>query len=180
MFDGGMFLSKSFMAENDTSKKYQFAICWGKLIRDTEVAIYNKKKTSFTIKWHNNSFQNVTAWGDSDVASSMEQLQKGDMVFVAGTMIVGKYTVRKGEHAGEERESRDINPNIVIPLGLIMYLMQSLNANMALTGNAQKILDSIGVEFDKTDEMESAADDFEGGDDDFMSVPDDEVEGLFM
>ena len=90
MFDGGMFLSKAFTAETDTTKKYQFAVCWGKLIKDTEVAMYNKKKTTFTLKWHNNSFQNVTAWGDTDVAASMEQLQKGDVALVFGTLVTSK------------------------------------------------------------------------------------------
>lgn len=180
MFDGGMFLSKAFTAEEDDSKRYQFAVCWGKLIKDTETAMYNKKKTSFCIKWHNKSFQNVTCWGDSTVADIASGLEKGDMVAVFGTMVISKYVLRKGEHAGEERESRDIIPNIIVPLALVSDLMGSMHHIDLLSQNVEKILANVGVDYSDTDEMESSADEFEGGDDDFMQIPDDEVDSLFM
>lgn len=180
MFDGGMFLSKAFTAEEDDSKRYQFAVCWGKLIKDTEVAMYNKKKTSFCIKWHNKSFQNVTCWGDSTVADIASGLEKGDMVAVFGTMVISKYVLRKGEHAGEERESRDIIPQVIIPLALVHSLMNAMPHIDLLNKYTEKLLNNAGIDYKETDAMESSADDFEGGDNDFMQVPDDEIDSLFM
>lgn len=180
MFDGGMFLSKAFTTQEDDGKRYQFAVCWGKLIKDTEIAMYNKKKTFFCIKWHNNSFQNVTCWGDSAVADIASSLEKGDMVAVFGTMIISKYIVRKGEHAGEEKESRDIVPNLIIPLALVSNLVGEMNHINLLSTHIEKIMAGAGVEYSDTDEMESSGDYFEANDDEFMKVPDDDIDSLFM
>lgn len=172
MYDGIMFLGRPFEGDSDNgNRKYQFCLLAGSLIADPKIEMFNSKKTSFTVKWHSKSYCNVEIWGDSDVAAIAATLEKGDMVFVAGTYVTQKYTVRKGEHKGEEREWTSVNTQVLIPMPYLVQLMK-----MCGSKNLNKMLEeeeeSMGADI-----MESANDFVPQGnpDDDFMQLGEDDI-----
>lgn len=156
MFDGGIFKGVKFKADNDTDETlYQFAILWGKLVADPKVEMFKKKKTSFTVKFHNKNYCNVVMWDESEAATVAGSLEKGDMVLCLGTISTREYVIQKGEHRGERKQWTDLNAQVVIPMSLIQYLLP-LYGSDAIRAILNKETDAI-----PEDVMESAGD-FEG------------------
>jgi hypothetical protein len=157
MFDGGFFRGKSFTSEDpskDNNAEYFFAIAWGKLIADPKVQMFNKRKTSFTIKYHTKSYLNIVIWGESEAAIISSALEKGDMVFCCGTVRKENYTVQKGENKGQIKSWIDFNCQIVIPMASLQFLVAA-HASDALN----KIIDD--GEKEKGEDMFESAGDYE-------------------
>ena len=155
MFDGGFFRGKSFMSEDpnkDNNAEYFFAIAWGKLIADPKVQLFNKRKTSFTIKYHTKSYINVVIWGDTEAAIISSALEKGDMVFCCGTVRKENYTVQKGEYKGQVKTWIDFNCQIVIPMTTVLFSVAAQSSDAI-----NKIIDE-GEALKGSDVFESAVD----------------------
>lgn len=170
MYDGVMFLSKPFRSESDDSedgKKYQFCLAVGRLVADPRIDQYNKRKTSFTIKYHTKQYCNIEIWGEGDCATIAATLEKDDVVLAIGTLTTKKYVVRKGELAGQEKEWTDLNPQILIPMPYITKLME-----MCASLSLQKLIQK-GESLLDEDPMESSGDFV---DDEYMSL--DEEDGI--
>ena len=169
MYDGIMFLNKPFKSESDDekdNKRYQFCLVVGRLIADPRIDQYNKRKTSFTLKYHTKQFCNVEIWGEGDCATIAATLEKNDVILAAGTLTTKNYIVRKGEMAGQEKEWTDLNPQIIIPMPYIMELMK-ICASMSLKKLIEKGESAI-----EADPMESAEDYVQDG---FMELDESEV-----
>jgi len=124
MFDGGFFRGKSFTSDDQqrgNNAEYFFAIAWGSLIADPKVQMFNKRKTSFTIKYHTKSYLNVVIWGDTESAIVSSSLEKGDMVVCFGTVRREDYTVQKGENKGQVKTWVDFNCQVVIPMTTVLF-----------------------------------------------------------
>lgn len=153
--------SPAFLAEDGkTDRTYRFAICAGSLISDAKVEMFNKKKTSFVIKYHGRNYMTCVLWGDSQSANIAASLEKGDMVLAIGTVTTSKYTVRKGEHKGQEKEWHDLNCQILIPMSVIEFALQlySLQGVQKLLANAEASIEADVFESanDFDDEIEEA------------------------
>ena len=151
MFDGGFFRGHSFTSE-DGQRECFFAIAWGKLIADPKIQQFNKRKTSFTIKYHTKSYINVVLWGESEAAIISSALEKGDMVLCCGTVSKTKYTVQKGADKGQEKTWMDFNCQIVIPMQSIQFLVAAHSSDAL-----NKILDDE-YRNSESDVFESAGD----------------------
>lgn len=165
MYDGGLFRGHKFRAENDSDTAiYSFAVVWGQLIADPEVKMYNKKKTTFTVKYHNKNYLNIVMWGDSPAANIASTLEKGDMIVCFGTITEKEYLVQKGEHRGEKKIWTDLNAQIVIPMSALEFTL-SMFGNDGIAKLMQESEAAI-----KSDVMESSGDydDYED-----VSIPDD-------
>ena len=155
MYDGGFFRGHSFKSESETDDaEYFFTIAWGRLIADPKIQMFKKRKTSFTIKYHSKSFLNVVMWGDTEAAIVSSALEKGDTVFCCGTVAKTKYTLRKGEHKGEERTWYEMNCQIVVPMPSIQFLIAAHSSD-ALNAIIDK------GEIDKGPDKFESADDYE-------------------
>ena len=154
MFNGGFFRGKSFKdnLESHSDMEYFFAIVWGELIVDPKVQVFNKRKTSFTLKFHTNSFINVVIWGETEAAIVASVLEKGDMVLCCGTVSQKKYIVQKGPDKGKEKVWTDLNPQILIPMTSIGFLIA------AHTSEALNKLIDEGEIAKGSDALESAGD----------------------
>lgn len=152
MYEGIFMKGREFYAENDDGKKYCFCILAGHLVEDPKVEFFNNKKVSFTVKFYSKAYRNVVLWGESQASTIAETLEKGDVVFVCGTMTTSSYVIRRGEHKGETREWQDINAQIVIPMTAIEFILQ-----MFASKEIQNILKKESV-MKKSDVIESADD----------------------
>lgn len=150
MYNGGFFRGKSFADGHDN--ECFFAIVWGTLIADPKVQMFNQRKTSFTVKYHEKAFINVVLWGESEAATVASVLEKGDMVICCGTVTKKKYTVRKGAESGMEKVWTDLNPQIIIPMPSIEFLIAAHTSDAL-----NKIIDS-GESSKASDAFESADD----------------------
>lgn len=154
MYNGGFFRGRSFSDNNEshTDTEYFFAIVWGELIVDPKVQVFNKRKTSFTIKYHTDSFINVVIWGETEAATVASVLEKGDMVLCLGTVTKKKYIPQKGPDKGMEKVWTDLNPQIIIPMPSIEFLIAAHTSDAL-----NKIIDS-GEAAKGSDAFESAGD----------------------
>ena len=128
----------------DDGSEHATCVCWGELIEDAKVACVNKKKTTFTIKWHRKTYANVILWGDTPASAVAESLEHHDMVLVLGEWQKRKYVNKHGE----EKEYSDIKADMVIPQSCMEFVLQ-----LASSQSLDKLLGS-----DESDEMESAGD----------------------
>ena len=162
MFDGGFFRGKSFTSEdNGKNAEYFFAIAWGRLIADPKVQMFNKRKTSFTIKYHTKSYLNVVLWGDTEAAIVSSSLEKGDMVVCFGTVRREDYTVQKGEDKGMVKTWVDFNCQVVIPMATVLFSVAAQSSDAI-----NKIIDD-GEAAKGSDVFESAVDFEEQEEEDF-------------
>lgn len=138
----------------DDGKEYSYMIAWGSLVKDTDVQMYNKKKTSFTIKTHRGVFQNCVIWGESVAANIAAALEKGDEVLVLGVWGESEFTNKKGE----TKKYNDLRVDIILPMSLLQFLTQLYGSK----GVAEAIQNA-----------QPEADALESAEDEFMQVPDD-------
>jgi len=154
MYDGVLFRSPKFKAEQENAKEYQFAVVAGHLVKDPEIKQKTKLQTSFTIKYYTKSFLNVTIWGNSEVARVAATLEQGDYVLCIGTITYSPYTVRSGADKGKEKIWSDLNPQILIPMSYMYQLVDIFASRKIKALLASEESDSMESIEDHADEYE--------------------------
>lgn len=157
MYDGIIFQSPEFRTEiPDDTKKYRFCIVVGKLTNDPKIESFNTTKVSFNLKYYTKSYLNVVLWGDTEASYAARTLEKDDVVLCAGTITYTKYTVRSGEHKGEQKEWHDLNCQFIMAQSWVNCIIQMFSAN-----GIQKLLEA-----EESDAMESLEDHYDEYDED--------------
>lgn len=182
MYEGGLFLGRQFNSENEDDKKtYQFAICWGTLIADPKVEMFSSQKTSFCLKYYGKNYQNVVLWGETQASHIANSLEKGDNVLVLGTMTRNVTVIKRGEHKGEEREYRDINAQIIVPMTCIEFIIQLFGSSTIqnIIANDEANIEADVIEsaddFVEVESLDVFAGSYDGGFDD-LEIPDDVIQ----
>lgn len=112
-------------------------IAWGHIVKQPKDIMHHDLRTiQFVIKTGRGAGRNekhlvCKAYGESIAAVVMRAMEKGDIVFVAGTWREFQYVSKKGPTMQYEAQV-----NFIIPFGLIAFLL-----DLYATDGVQKLID---------------------------------------
>lgn len=112
-------------------------IAWGHIVKQPkDIMNHDLRTIQFVIKTGRGAGRNekhlvCKAYGESIAAVVMRAMEKGDIVFVAGTWREFQYVSKKGPTMQYEAQV-----NFIIPFGLIAFLL-----DLYATDGVQKLID---------------------------------------
>ena len=123
--------------DESNSARRCFVIAWGNIVKQPKDQMHHDLRViEFVIKTgrgagRNEKYLVCKAYGETIAAVVMRAMEKGDIVFVAGTWREYKYQSKKGEKMRYEAQI-----NFIIPFCLIAFLLE-----LYATDGVQKLVD---------------------------------------
>ena len=124
--------------ENNNARRC-FVIAWGNIVKNPKDQMHNDLRViEFVVKTGRGSGRNekhlvCKAYGETIAAVVMRAMEKGDIVFVAGTWREYQYKNKKGN----TMLRYEAQINFIIPFGLIAFLL-----DLYATDGVQKLVDN--------------------------------------
>ena len=113
-----------YQSDEETEARRCFVIAWGNIVTETRERYKNTRMVSFAIKTGRGAGRNekhlrCVAYGERITSVVMRAMEKGDVVFCAGTWVENlKSKTKKGI-----KTTYEMRVNFIIPLGLVGFLL---------------------------------------------------------
>lgn len=127
-----------YHSDEDARARRCFVVAWGHIVKQPKDQMHNDLRSiEFVIKTGRGSGRNekhlvCKAYGETISAVVMRAMEKGDIVFVAGTWREYQYRNKKGDAMRYEAQV-----NFIVPLGLVEFLLELYSTN-----GVQQIVDN--------------------------------------
>ena len=143
---GGFFCGKLLPLRKgeDPRRTHQYAIVWGRVLKDAEDTLIRKRTVSFYVKYDEEydpkygqldergrkikakrgKFMRCTVTGKEVIANVMASIEREDIVICFGRLTTRRYRTKDGQ------EKRDfwLTADVVIPMAAIGFVMDVFNS----------------------------------------------------
>jgi len=127
-----------YQTDDEDQTRRCFVIAWGNIVKEPSEKFKDLRSIKFVIKTGRGAGRSekhlvCVGYGEQMSAVVMRAMEKGDVVFVAGTWVEKmKSRTKKGIHPTYE-----MRVNFIIPMGLVGFLLD-LYATPAITGAVEE------------------------------------------
>lgn len=117
-----------YILKDDEKTRRCYVVAWGNIVIEPLERYQETSVTRFTIKTgrgagRNERYLHCVSYGDRMANIVAKACERGDVVFLCGTWVETQKTPKKGKNKGKTIPVYECHVNILVPMGLIGFLL---------------------------------------------------------